>query len=116
MRQGPLLAIDSAAMEQVIVIRSIVNLPVNERNSWSLVFLAPGVTGAVGDKYNNVNISINGGRPGSASMMVDGIPSSTPLTNPIAGFTIFPSVDAVQQFKVETNSYSAEFGRSGSGI
>src|SRR5690242_465935 len=106
----------SAAVGQVIDNRSIINLPLNERNSWSLVFLAPGVTGLVGDKYNNVNISINGGRPGSANLMVDGIPSATPLTNPISGFTIFPSVDAVQEFKVETNSYSAEFGRSGSGI
>ncbi|MBI3683675.1 MAG: TonB-dependent receptor [Acidobacteria bacterium] len=114
--QAPLLDTSSPAMGQVIDNRSIVNLPLNERNSWSLVFLAPGVIGAVGDKYNNVNISINGGRPGSANLMVDGIPSATPLTNPISGFTIFPSVDAVQEFKVETSTYSAEFGRSGSGI
>ena len=114
--RAALLDTSSAAVGQVVDNRSIVNLPLNERNSWSLVFLAPGVTGSVGDKYNNVNISINGGRPGSASLTVDGIPSSTPLSNPIAGFTIFPSVDAVQEFKVETNSYSAEQGRSGSGI
>ncbi|MBI3209743.1 MAG: TonB-dependent receptor [Candidatus Solibacter usitatus] len=114
--EAPLLESSSAAMGQVIDNRSIVNLPLNERNSWSLVFLAPGVNGSVGDKYNNVNISINGGRPGSANLMVDGIPSATALSNPISGFTIFPSVDAVQEFKVETNTYSAEFGRSGSGV
>ncbi len=49
-------------------------------------------------------------------MMADGIPSSAQLTNPIAGFTVFPSVDIIQEFKVETNNYSAEFGRSGSGV
>ena len=114
--RATLLDTESSEMGQVVDNRSIVNLPLNERNSWSLVFLAPGVTGSVGDKYNNVNISINGGRPGSASMMVDGVPSATPLSNPIGGFTIFPSVDSIQEFKVDTNSYSAEFGRSGSGI
>ena len=110
--------LDSTTSEMGLVVdnRSIINLPLNERNSWSLVFLAPGVTGSVGDKYNNTNISINGGRPGSAGLMVDGIPSATPLSNPIGGFTIFPSVDSIQEFKVETTNYSAEFGRSGSGI
>jgi hypothetical protein len=114
--QAALLDAASSTMGQAIGNRSIVNLPLNERNSWSLVFLAPGVNGNVGDKYNNVNISINGSRPGSTAMMVDGVPSSTALTNPIQGFTIFPSVDAVQEFKVESNSYSAEFGRGGGGV
>ena len=114
--QAPLLDSASSTVGQVVSNRSIVNLPLNSRNSWSLVFLAPGVTGNVGDKYNNVNISINGGRPGSATLMVDGIPSATALTNPIQGFTAFPGVDSVQEFKVETNNYSAEFGRSGSGV
>ena len=66
--------------------------------------------------YNSENISINGGRPGSTDILVDGIPSSPALANPIEGFAVFPSVDAVQEFKVQTNTYSAEFGRSGSGI
>ena len=114
--QSPLLDASTSTVGQVIDNRSIVNLPLNSRNSWSLVFLAPGVTGNVGDKYNNVNISINGGRPGTAALMVDGIPSATALTNPIQGFTAYPSVDSVQEFKVETNNYSAEFGRSGSGV
>ena len=114
--QAPLLDAASSTIGQTIDNRSIVNLPLNERNSWSLVFLAPGVNGSVGDKYNNVNVSINGGRPGSTAMMVDGIPSSTALTNPIQGFTVYPSVNLVQEFKVESNAYSAEFGRSGGGV
>jgi hypothetical protein len=114
--QAPLLDSTSSTVGQVIDNHSIVNLPLNERNSWSLVFLAPGVTGSVGDKYNNTNISMNGGRPGSMALMVDGIPSATSLTNPIQGFTVYPPVDSVQEFKVETNNYSAEFGRSGSGV
>ena len=66
--------------------------------------------------YNSQNISVNGGRPGSTEILVDGIPSSPGLNVPIQGFAVFPSVDAVQEFKVQSNSYSAEFGRSGSGI
>ena len=96
--------------------RSIVNLPLNQRNPYALVFLLPGATGSVGTAYNSANISINGGRPGSMDILVDGIPASPPLANPIQGFAVFPSVDAVDEFKVLSNGYSAEFGRSGSGI
>ena len=70
----------------------------------------------MGIGFNQTNISINGGRPGSNEILADGIPSSPPLVNPIQGYSVLPSVDAVQEFKVQTNSYSAEFGRSGGGI
>jgi Carboxypeptidase regulatory-like domain/TonB dependent receptor len=113
---APLLETSTAEMGSVIDNRSIVNLPLNQRNPYALVFLAPGVNGGVTAQYNSENISINGGRPGSSEILVDGIPSSPPLVNPIQGFAVFPSVDAVQEFKVQTNSYSAEFGRTGSGI
>jgi hypothetical protein len=63
-----------------------------------------------------LGFSINGGRPGSNEILADGIPSSPPLVNPIQGYSVFPSVDAVQEFKVQTDNYSAEFGRSGGGI
>ena len=114
--EAPLVESTTAAMGQVINTQSIVNLPLNQRNAYSLVFLAPGVTGSVTNQYNSSNISINGGRPGSTDILVDGIPSSPSLANPIEGFAVFPSVDSVQEFKVQTNTYSAEFGRSGSGI
>jgi hypothetical protein len=113
---APLLETTTAAMGQVIDNRSIVNLPLNQRNAYSLVFLSAGVTGSVSTAYNSQNISMNGGRPGSSEILVDGIPSAPGLVNPIQGFSVFPSVDAVQEFKVETNAYSAEFGRSGSGV
>ena len=106
----------TATMGQVINTQDIVNLPLNQRNAYSLVFLAPGVNGSVTNQYNSANISINGGRPGSTDILVDGIPSSPPLANPIEGLAVFPSVDSVQEFKVQTNTYSAEFGRAGSGI
>src|SRR5438270_11450658 len=103
-------------MGQVVTSQSILNLPLNQRNTYSLVFLAPGVQGDVSFTYNNMNFSINGGRPGTTDILVDGIPSSPGLANPNQGIAVFPSVESVQEFKVQTNSYSAEFGRSGSGI
>ena len=105
-----------AAIGQVVDNDHIINLPLNQRNPYALVFSAPGVVGNVNAEFNQSNISINGGRPGSNEILVDGIPSSPPLVNPIQGFTVYPSVDAVQEFRVQTNSYSAEFGRSGGGI
>jgi hypothetical protein len=114
--EASLIEPGTATMGQVINSQNIVNLPLNQRNAYSLVFLAPGVTGTVSNQYNSANISINGGRPGSTDILVDGIPSSPSLANPIEGLAVFPSVDSVQEFKVQTNTYSAEFGRSGSGI
>ena len=110
------LETSTAARGTVIGNRSIENLPLNQRNVYSLLFLMPGANGTVTDQFNGLNLSVDGGRPGSSDILVDGIPASPPLVNPIQGFSVFPSVDAVQEFKMETDSYSAEFGRSGSGI
>lgn len=99
--------VDSTAME---------NLPMIDRNPYSLIFLAPGTVGSVGLTYNSDNISANGGRPGSAEILIDGSASSPPGANPINVLSIFPSVDALEEFRVQTSTYSAEFGRSGGGI
>src|SRR5437763_4255141 len=114
--EAPLVDATSAAMGQDIPSENIVDLPLNERNTYSFVFLAPGVQGDVSFTYNNMNFSINGGRPGTTDILVDGIPSSPGLANPNQGIAVFPSVESVPELKVQTNTYSAEFGRSGSGI
>ena len=114
--EAPLVDATSAAMGQDIPSETITDLPLNERNTYSFVFLAPGVQGDVSFTYNNMNFSINGGRPGTTDILVDGIPSSPGLANPNQGIAVFPSMESVQEMKVQTNAYSAEFGRSGSGI
>jgi predicted peroxiredoxin len=111
-----LLETVSSSGGQVVVNRSIINLPLNQRNPYMLVMLVPGVNGNIGFQYNNVNFSVNGGRPGSNEILLDGIPSSPPLVNSIQGFAVFPSVEAVLEFKVQSNNYSAEFGRSGGSV
>ncbi|MBV9083902.1 MAG: TonB-dependent receptor [Acidobacteriaceae bacterium] len=114
--QAPLLDTTTSSLGQVIDSKSITNLPLNERNSYSLVLLAPGVTGGPALNYNGVNISANGGRPGSNDVLLDGAPSAPPGGTPINVFSIFPSVDALQEFRVQTSNYSPEFGRSGGAI
>ena len=113
--EAPLLETSSAEMGQVIGNRSIVNLPLNQRNPYSLILLAPGVTGSVGTGIQGLQFNVNGGRSGSTDVLLDGVPS-TPPTDSYNALTIFPSVDAVQEFKVQTSNFSAEFGISGGGI
>ena len=113
---SPLLQTADSSQGLVVDSRNIENLPLNSRVTYNLVLLAPGVHGSVGTGYNSVNISINGGRPGSNEILLDGIPSSPPEVNYVQSFTAFPPVDAVQEFKVQTTGYSAEFGHTGGGI
>jgi hypothetical protein len=113
--EAPLLQTGSAEMGQVINNRNIVNLPLNQRNPFSLIMLAPGVTGSVDSTMTGLKFNVNGGRSGSTDVLLDGVPS-TPPTDSFNALTIFPSVDAVQEFKVQTSNFSSEFGISGGGI
>ncbi|MCL4401783.1 MAG: carboxypeptidase regulatory-like domain-containing protein, partial [Acidobacteria bacterium] len=110
---------ETAAMGTVVEGSKIVNLPLNSRNSFSLALLVPGVVPGrgFGDLFNNAaGFHINGGRANTNEMLIDGITNVAPAANPIAVVAIMPSPDALQEFKVITNSYSAEYGRSGGGI
>lgn len=116
---APLVESDNSALGNVIENRKIVNLPLNTRNPFQLAGLSPGVVPAqnFGDAFNNsANFMINGGRGNSSEVLIDGITNSVPAANPIAVIAMFPSVDALQEFKVQTSAYSAEYGRSGGGI
>ncbi len=114
--QAVLLDSTTSSVGTVVDSNSMANLPLNQRNPFSLAFLAPGVTGSIAVGYNSDNISMNGGRPGSTEVLLDGSPSAPPGGTPINVLSIFPSVDALQEFRVQTSNYSPEFGRSGSGI
>jgi hypothetical protein len=113
--ETPLLETDSSEVGQVISNRSIVDLPLNQRNPFSLILLAPNVTGSVTNTMTGLQFNVNGGRAGTTDVLLDGV-SSSPPTDSFNGLSIFPSVDAVQEFKVQTNNYAAEFGLSGGGI
>jgi hypothetical protein len=106
------LETESATLAKIVDNRSIVNLPLNTRNVYSLVFLTPGVTGSVGNSYGEMRYSVNGGRQRTMDTLIDGVTAAHPTVNGFAGISVFPSVDAIEEFKLMGADYPAEFGRS----
>ena len=110
---------DAAAIEtttgtigKVVDNRRILELPLNTRNVYSLIFLTPGVAGSIGNNYNSMSYSVNGARPTMMDTVIDGVTASFPTVNGFTGISVFPSVDAIQEFKVLGANYPAEYGRS----
>ncbi|WP_446743179.1 carboxypeptidase regulatory-like domain-containing protein [Silvibacterium acidisoli] len=95
---------------------SIRNLPLNSRNPYDLLELDPSFAGSTGNDYNSVSYSVNGGRQGYTDVLVDGTPAGFPTVNGNSGIGIFPSVDAIGEFRLLDQNYPAEFGRSLDGI
>ena len=99
-------------------------LPLNNRNFVQLVTLLPGVSSTMTDQVyigttnpfgqtNTVSISINGGRTSQNSWSIDGADNVDRGSN--LTLLNYPSVDAIAEFKVLRNHYSAEYGRNASG-
>ncbi len=119
---GPLLESDNSAIGQVIEQKAVAELPLNGRNFVQLATLGPGVTGvgfgAKGtimsgtrpdDLRPGSEIFANGNREGSNNFLYDGIDNNERLTLSI---TLRPSVEAVREFKIQTNLFSADQGRN----
>ena len=91
----------------------------NGRNSYSFTTLVPGIIAPYGftqtafDEYNDQFISINGSRPNASLFLLDGGNNSEPGFN---GPGVYPSVDLVQEYKVMTNNFSAEFTNTAGGV
>lgn len=121
--EAPLLRTTDASLGQVVDNQKVTSLPLNGRSSFRLVELTPGyiptpgASGQFGDIPVNTtwdsNFSINGGQGYSNEIMIDGAPSTTGFFDQI---TTMPSVDALVEFKVQSNSMSAEFGHTGGGV
>jgi hypothetical protein len=103
-----MLQTESAETGDVIQSDDILNLPLLGRNFYALTALSAGVTSGAGNT-NSFNFSVNGQREYANSIQIDGVESTTNRTQDI---TATPSVDAVEEFKVATSSFSAEFGSS----
>jgi len=118
----PLLDTQTSSVGQVITGQTVENLPLNGRSTFRLIALTPGVIfnqsayGNFGDVPVNTtfdtNFSINGGRAQSNEILIDGVPSSAGFFDQI---TTLPSVDDTQEFKVEANNLSAQYGRYSGG-
>lgn len=119
MAVAPVLDSESTTVGQVIGNKQVSELPLLGRNTYALAILTPGVRASVGvnnlviDQISTVAYSINGQRGNSNEFLLDGAPNSAPMQNqPV----INANPDMVQEFKVETNNFSAEYGRAAGGV
>src|ERR1700733_8017192 len=115
---APLVDSASITLGQVIEERRIVDLPLNGRDPTSLAALAPGVTPPAAPltaAQGGTIPMINGGNTLTSTVTVDGATDVNPRsTQYLLLYT--PNVDAVAEFKVQTNSMSAEYGRTNGGV
>ena len=120
--EAPLVETANATLGIVIDEKKIVDLPLNGRNFTQLGTLIPGVVappaglgGANGDAtpggFGNVTggFNVNGQRNQSNNFLLDGATNNDTFNT---GFVLRPPPDAIQEFKILTHSYSAEYGRN----
>jgi outer membrane receptor for ferrienterochelin and colicin len=112
----------SAAISGLVTDKQIRDLPLNGRSFQQLALLQPGVTAALAAGNDVVGgrtpkISINGARPEQNNFLLDGTDINN-VYNKTPGSVggVLLGVDAVLEFQVLTNAYSAEFGRSAGGV
>jgi hypothetical protein len=119
--QAALLDAATSSLSQVVENRQVTELPLNGRNTLALVALTPGIR-AQGQFLQNTatrsfagwgNFSSNGGVSDANEVLVDGAAVTLFLVN---APSLIPPVDATQEFRVQTNNYSAEFGRSSGAV
>jgi hypothetical protein len=124
--QAPLLESESSSLGTVVTEKLVNQLPLNGRNFIQLAVLSPGVTGvgyaATGtimsgtrpdDRRPGTEIFSNGNREGSNNFLYDGIDDNERLTLSIV---LRPAVEAVREFKIQTNLYSADIGRNSGAV
>jgi len=103
---------DSATVGNVIDNKKVTELPLNGRNFLQLNLLVPGANQGVKGSQNQTqggSISINGAREHSNNFLLDGMDNNDLAINQYA---VAISTEAIQEFKVQASTYSAEFGRS----
>ena len=115
----PLLQAETSGVGATLETRTVENFPLIQRDIMGLVRALPGViaAGGVGDARGGRNVfdstfSVAGGRNSTNEVLLDGAANTVGDFN---GVAIIPPQDSVQEFRIETSSYSAEFGRTGGG-
>ena len=117
----PVLQSQDASVGQVIDSRSVNDLPLNGRNFTFLAQLSAGVNSPQADTRGNAAsgaFSANGTRPAQNNYLLDGIDNNSDTVDFLNGtnYVVLPPVDAVDEFKVQTSGFSAEYGRSGAAV
>jgi carboxypeptidase family protein len=118
---APVLQTQDASVGQVVDSRNVNNLPLNGRNFTFLAQISAGVNSPQSDTRGNAAsgaFSANGLRPAQNNYMLDGVDNNSDTVDFLNGtnFVVLPPVDAIEEFKVQTSDFSAEFGRSGAAV
>src|ERR1041385_6972764 len=112
----------SGEISSLITEKQVTELPLNGRNYAQLALMVPGVSpvtqagagGAFGTQGtgldSHVDMSVNGNQSNANMWTVDGVNNMDVGSN--ATLLIFPSIDSIQEFRVERNSFSAEYGQA----
>jgi len=120
----PQLQTTTSSLGTVVDNAEMQAIPLSSRNFTQILTLSPGVTAHVVDAgalgRNSVNISANGGRPWDNNIVMNGMDADNPMSQGFddaqdkTGIPV-PSPDAIEEFKVQTGLYDAEFGKEGGG-
>jgi hypothetical protein len=117
---APLLETETSELGQVVDQKRVSNLPLNGRNFAQLALLSPGTTPSEPGARDEggYGFSANGARSLQNNFLLDGVDNNSNLPDLLneTNFVIQPPVEALQEFKVQSNAYSAEFGRGNGAI
>lgn len=117
--QVSLLQTETSSRSQILANEIVSNVPTQGRNPFQIAWAASGVVKSGSWRYlrsfdigGTSGISINGGREKTNEVLLDGI------SNVRAEYTVIsiPTTESVQEFKVQSNTYDAQYGRTGGGV
>jgi hypothetical protein len=108
----------SGDVSSLIAEKQVTELPLDGRNYASLVTMVPGVSPALGGNFavrgtgldSHIDMSVNGNQSNANLWTVDGVNNMDVGSN--GTLLVFPSIDSIAEFRVERNSFSAEFGQA----
>ena len=126
---APLLNASDASVSTVIGNRFVENLPLNGRSFSSLIDLTPGVVLTPSNQYEQGQFSVNGQRPDANYFLVDGVSANLgtagngatlgqggagqlPATSAFGGTSNLVSLDALEEFRIQTSTFAPEYGRT----
>ena len=124
---APLLNASDASVSTVIGNRFVENLPLNGRSFSSLIDLTPGVVLTAANFQDQGQFSVNGQRPDANYFMLDGVGANLgtsasnlgqggagqlPATSALGGTSNLASLDALEEFRIQTSTFAPEYGRT----
>ena len=107
--EPPTINTETSGKGEVITARQVQDLPLNGRNFTDLALLAPGVYRRPADDDQGEGLATSGTRTDASNFILDGINNRSDRN---ANVGVTTSVDSIREFRVETSTYTAEFGRT----